>query len=168
MKSLYHRQFAMMISLVLLSFLLLGGAFAGLSYQYITADKRESMESNANHIASFTSSYLSNLGASIQDPVYQLYISSVANISGATVILSENDGQVVFAASAREEDLGALLRGTIPADVVNTVTEQGLYARPGNLGGLVSGKCYVVGVPCLLYTSPSPRDGLLSRMPSSA
>ena len=23
-------------------------------------------------------------------------------------------------------------------------------------------------VPCLLYTSPSPRDGLLSRMPSSA
>ena len=28
-------------------------------------------------------------------------------------------------------------------------------------------KC-VYGVDCLLYTSPSPRDGLLSRMPSSA
>ena len=26
----------------------------------------------------------------------------------------------------------------------------------------------VTGTPCLLYTSPSPRDGLLSRMPSSA
>ena len=26
----------------------------------------------------------------------------------------------------------------------------------------------VVPKPCLLYTSPSPRDGLLSRMPSSA
>ena len=26
----------------------------------------------------------------------------------------------------------------------------------------------VVVVVCLLYTSPSPRDGLLSRMPSSA
>ena len=25
-----------------------------------------------------------------------------------------------------------------------------------------------VANPCLLYTSPSPRDGLLSRMPSSA
>ena len=153
MKSLYHRQFAMMISLVLLSFLLLGGAFAGLSYQYITADKRESMESNANYIASFTGSYLGNLGTSIQDPVYQLYISTVANISGSTVILSENDGQVVFAASAREEDLGALLRGSIPADVVDTVTQQGVYARPGNLGGLVSGKCYVVGVPILQHSS---------------
>ena len=26
----------------------------------------------------------------------------------------------------------------------------------------------VVTTPCLLYTAPSPRDGLLSRMPSSA
>ena len=32
-------------------------------------------------------------------------------------------------------------------------------------------KAYGTGAeprPCLLYTSPSPRDGLLSRMPSSA
>ena len=27
---------------------------------------------------------------------------------------------------------------------------------------------YAEGWDCLLYTSPSPRDGLLSRMPSSA
>ena len=26
----------------------------------------------------------------------------------------------------------------------------------------------IVSTTCLLYTSPSPRDGLLSRMPSSA
>ena len=30
---------------------------------------------------------------------------------------------------------------------------------------IVVRECYI---PCLLYTSPSPRDGLLSRMPSSA
>ena len=29
-------------------------------------------------------------------------------------------------------------------------------------------KRYGYTYPCLLYTSPSPRDGLLSRMPSSA
>ena len=27
---------------------------------------------------------------------------------------------------------------------------------------------FALNLPCLLYTSPSPRDGLLSRMPSSA
>ena len=35
------------------------------------------------------------------------------------------------------------------------------------LGALLQMLPVVVGV-CLLYTSPSPRDGLLSRMPSSA
>ena len=35
-----------------------------------------------------------------------------------------------------------------------------------NLGGIIiNGLLYMI---CLLYTSPSPRDGLLSRMPSSA
>ena len=33
---------------------------------------------------------------------------------------------------------------------------------------LTSGHCIIMGRNCLLYTSPSPRDGLLSRMPSSA
>ena len=29
-------------------------------------------------------------------------------------------------------------------------------------------RCIIIYSSCLLYTSPSPRDGLLSRMPSSA
>src|SRR5665647_2923868 len=37
--------------------------------------------------------------------------------------------------------------------------------RGGPVGDVQRG---AVGLPCLLYTSPSPRDGLLSRMPSSA
>ena len=39
------------------------------------------------------------------------------------------------------------------------------------LGGLLMAVIWIVGAEgwlCLLYTSPSPRDGLLSRMPSSA
>ena len=35
-------------------------------------------------------------------------------------------------------------------------------------GNLVSLLTLMKGLPCLLYTSPSPRDGILSRMPSSA
>ena len=33
---------------------------------------------------------------------------------------------------------------------------------------VVDEEAVVGSVTCLLYTSPSPRDGLLSRMPSSA
>ena len=34
--------------------------------------------------------------------------------------------------------------------------------------GKHTSSAFLYTVPCLLYTSPSPRDGLLSRMPSSA
>ena len=37
-----------------------------------------------------------------------------------------------------------------------------------NTAGLINHSCDPNSQYCLLYTSPSPRDGLLSRMPSSA
>ena len=39
---------------------------------------------------------------------------------------------------------------------------------PAKVGAVVSGSVVSFTSTCLLYTSPSPRDGLLSRMPSSA
>ena len=44
-------------------------------------------------------------------------------------------------------------------DAPNTLALAFSSARENNVG---------LGISCLLYTSPSPRDGLLSRMPSSA
>ena len=38
----------------------------------------------------------------------------------------------------------------------------------GRVMGMASGLIITMAYICLLYTSPSPRDGLLSRMPSSA
>ena len=42
-------------------------------------------------------------------------------------------------------------------------TKMGFHSSTGS-----GEKGYVNANSCLLYTSPSPRDGLLSRMPSSA
>ena len=44
----------------------------------------------------------------------------------------------------------------------------GRDARGANLGVYILQDAGVGVIICLLYTSPSPRDGLLSRMPSSA
>ena len=45
--------------------------------------------------------------------------------------------------------------------------EQRIFS-PGSLSGPVKVRDVLIGLPCLLYTSPSPRDATLSRMPSSA
>ena len=50
--------------------------------------------------------------------------------------------------------------------------QDGVYSTSvGYMGGYTKNPTYrevCSGNTCLLYTSPSPRDGLLSRMPSSA
>ena len=79
-----------------------------------------------------------------------------------------------------------LAQGTQPGDTVSLVMPNGLNTLRLLLGALYGGWCvnpvnllssteqmrYVLEHSdcklCLLYTSPSPRDGLLSRMPSSA
>ena len=47
------------------------------------------------------------------------------------------------------------------------VQEQNILALSSQITELLS-ELRIVAKACLLYTSPSPRDGLLSRMPSSA
>ena len=47
------------------------------------------------------------------------------------------------------------------------------YAKDSEFGKILVNSCLTLSIVagmsvCLLYTSPSPRDGLLSRMPSSA
>ena len=42
------------------------------------------------------------------------------------------------------------------------------FAMRGNVLDMAVGVVVGSAFTCLLYTSPSPRDGLLSRMPSSA
>src|SRR5665647_2931595 len=68
-------------------------------------------------------------------------------------------------AGAQQHDpVGALevgVRGAVAADGINSVW---LVA----LGREGVGRAGRKDDVCLLYTSPSPRDGLLSRMPSSA
>lgn len=136
----------MMAAVILAAFSLLGTAFVGLSYQYIVQDKQESMANNASYVASFTSSYLSSgIGSSIQDAGYQLYIGSLANISGSTVILAENDGKIVYASSGTGS--GNLLSGSIPVDCMNSIVNDGSYSGRSSLGGLLSDKSFVTGVP---------------------
>ena len=49
------------------------------------------------------------------------------------------------------------------SDMMSKDEELGLYDQPTDCDGT-----HLEYKDCLLYTSPSPRDGLLSRMPSSA
>ena len=64
----------------------------------------------------------------------------------------------------RETEQGVRGEGGALAYVIDTPKGRILWKdSPGHWRGIINDI-----KPCLLYTSPSPRDGLLSRMPSSA
>ena len=63
---------------------------------------------------------------------------------------------------------GMMLSKDAIADVVELLRGHDFYRPSHEMIYEAIIDLYGRGEPCLLYTSPSPRDGLLSRMPSSA
>ena len=60
-----------------------------------------------------------------------------------------------------EDHVKDILAGKDPAELIEQMREKQDQQAPKE-------EPKAEDKPCLLYTSPSPRDGLLSRMPSSA
>ena len=139
MKSMYSRQFAMMVSIVLISFILFGGAFAALSFRHTLGEKRESLERHASFVAQFTASAVQE-GLSVDNEIFQSYVSSLSRISDSAILLVENDGQVVFSSSA-------LNSRQIPAATMAQARSNGEYNTLSNLGGVFSDVQYVSATP---------------------
>ena len=140
MKSMYSRQFAMMVSMVLISFLLFGGAFAALSFRHTLGEKRESLERHASFVAQFTSSAVEQ-GLSVDNDIFQSYVSSLGMISDATILLVENDGRVVFASTSNLNSF------EIPAATMEQARSSAEYNTLSNLGGVFPEVHYVSATP---------------------
>ena len=104
---------------------------------------------------------------------------------GEEIYIKHLDGPLFFGFASRFQDMVKALPNIkvviIRMDKVPYVDQSGLYAMEDAIFDLQGQNIEVIftglhGQPrdmfeaytCLLYTSPSPRDGLLSRMPSSA
>ena len=108
----------------------------------------EELQQNAEQTSSDTRQQISGKVA-----ITDLIVATTADDIGAGAHVATFD--VVWRVSSGST-------GIYPADVSYYITCD-LSAHTGLGLGFDDGT-----LPCLLYTSPSPRDGLLSRMPSSA
>ena len=85
-------------------------------------------------------------------------ISSLKN-NGKSILIDWSDGE--------QSKFNFLwLRDNCPSEVHPTARERTFNLL--NVSENIHPKAFTINDNCLLYTSPSPRDGLLSRMPSSA
>ena len=144
MRSLYKRQLAMMVGVMVVSFTLLSTAYMLLSYRYIISEKRDSVERNAGYIANFTASYYQQY-RNIQDDIYSIYVASIARISDAYVIVSNPDGEIIYATDG--VNLYDYQGTSLPAQVVRQVLETGIYTGMSNLDGIYPERRYMAGIP---------------------
>ncbi|MPM02751.1 Adaptive-response sensory-kinase SasA [bioreactor metagenome] len=156
MKSMYKRQFLLMAGMVLLSFALLGVVFFSLSYRYFLSEKQASMERNASYISAYTSAALSQ-GMDIRSDNFRAYISSVAMISDAYVLLAENTGEIVYASNVGvEQDSNG---DYLPEWAVNQVRTTGSYVGVTTLSGVFSENRYVAGTTITTQLNIIGEDG---------
>ena len=105
--------------------------------------------------------HLAKLGFSVSYYEVANFKRSAAEASGGDSVESSVDdsvegGDLVGGSFGDSVEGGDLVGGNVGDSV------------EGGVGDSVKDSDLVEGGDCLLYTSPSPRDGLLSRMPSSA
>ena len=146
MKSMYGRQFATMVGMVLLSFLMLGASFATLSYQYTIREKKDTLERNAKYIADFTSNAVTSGGEMVwQTDSFQSYLASVARVSDSHVLVATPDGIILYATSG-ESKLPGLQYAPLSQEMVDQVVA-GTFVGMTDLDGLYDEPRYLVGLP---------------------
>lgn len=146
MRSLYRRQLTMMVSIMLVSFTLLAGAFMLLSYRYIIGETRDSVIRNAGYIASFTSTYYRRyLTLDVQDEFYSSYMASIARISNSHIIVAGPEGAILYATDGTQVDNYDNL--CLPDAVVSQVRNAGSFSGMTNLEGIYADRRYVSARP---------------------
>ena len=144
---MYGRQFATMVGMVLLSFLMLGASFATLSYQYTIREKKDTLERNARYIAQFTSNSLRTGDETVwRTSDFQSYLNSVALVSDTHIMVATPEGVVVYATQGGSA-LPALQYAALPRQLTEQMAAGSRYVGMTTLDGLYGEARYLVGLP---------------------
>ncbi len=152
MKTMYKRQLTAMVAVIALSFFMLGGAFALLSYRYIIEEKREAMQRNASDIADLATNYVSSVwGGNIRNDAFAGAIGVVAKASDSYVIVADCRGEIIYATDGYK--LYTYENTLVPESMLNHLQKKGQFTGMTTLGGIFPETRYMAALPYELETA---------------
>ena len=98
--SLYWQQFLLTAGMVLLTLLLLGVSFYGLSYNDTVTERRSEMRQHAELIANMSGDYLASNGQT-QSPSLQNLVALAAGLTKADFLLCNQEGYALLTSDQR-------------------------------------------------------------------
>ena len=102
----------------------------------------------------------------------KIYLSAINNNENKELILESDDVKKIF--NDQQSNIFKIIDHLLQNNINDSLIEIYYLLKKGepalrlNAGLISQIRMHTIVKFCLLYTSPSPRDGLLSRMPSSA
>lgn len=158
---MYKRQMTVMIALIALCMTMLGAGFLSLSYRYQQDEIRQTIQRDVTYISRYANSAVSG-GMTLSSEQFRSYISSVALITNATVLLCQPDGKIVFAAGANLST-DALLGAYVPEWAVTELMNAQTYSGTTTFNGLFASQSFVTGVPIVTsLVDPLTQESVLS------
>lgn len=140
MKSMYFKNFLIMAGMLLLSFAVLTGAFAGIGKSYFVNERKESMLNNADAVAKTARAL--GVESSLMGWEIRMSISSVSRSTGNHIFISDPDG-VVISCSDMEmvcPHIGQKVSGA----VISSLSQDGTLDLFSDLGGFYERRHYII------------------------
>ena len=140
-KSLYFKNFLVMILVLFLSFSVMGAAFAGLSYQFVIRDRIETMKTNAaaaGRLVSASAGQWDTGGLEMRAVLMWL-----SETTGFHFIVCDAEGTVISCSDSQAYCPHIGMK--VPAQVISKINSDDGYYGITKFDGLYSEKRYAVG-----------------------
>lgn len=152
MYSMYQRHFFLTAAMILLSFVLLGISFLGLTYRFAVQDKKDSMDSETIYIARMVSMLLDASGQEeLDNAEIQEHLVEIATRPDADVLICDAEGKLIYAyentpilseIAQQESNIHTLMQ--VSPEILLELRRNGSYHGMVNLG-LYPHKRFVTG-----------------------
>lgn len=160
-KSLFVKYFTLYSIIIVLSLVLLSSSILVLSTHLFENDQYQELEQDLQKLTSIiTGDYhpldvdltLFNQDHSINDRA-QAFITIMANNIEARIYLSDSAGNIFYSSQNEYEIL--LEKNTVPPDIVEKISQTGIYCETGQFSDLYNDQAYTVGLPFTLNSETS-------------
>lgn len=145
-KSIFKRYLTITMTIIIISFIMLGSVMMLFFSQYWRAEKKELLTKNAVSTANIASGFLEKQEAAeyrLSTDMLRGFVSSFSNSIDADIFVTDLEGNIVlgtFANSGMEDP------ETVPVRAVELAAE-GMYEGRNNFDGFYRGVYYIIGVP---------------------
>ncbi len=145
LRGIFVKNFITVALLFCLSFVILGAAFAGMSYSFVRRERAQAMLESAGTAGVVLRSFAQQWQTDYDDINMRGALSWISSMAGYHIMVTDGQGSILNCSDAEANCPHYGM--SVPAGVVSAVNREGSYQAITTLGGAFDAPRFVVGIP---------------------